>query len=37
MTSQEAIQAIKSNWPGERFTMLIEALEMAIVVLEKED
>jgi len=37
MTAQEAIQAIKSNWPPSNYTMLIEALELAIVSLEKED
>lgn len=30
MTNSEAIQAIKHNWPHEKYTMLIEALELAI-------
>jgi len=37
MTPQEAIQAIKSNWPPSNYTMLIEALELAIKALERED
>lgn len=35
-TNQEAIDVIKNNWPSENYTMLREALEMAIVALSKE-
>jgi hypothetical protein len=33
MTNQEAIAAIKSNWPTENYTMLRDALNMAIAAL----
>lgn len=36
MTYEEAIKAIKSNYPPERYTMLREALDLAITVLEAE-
>lgn len=32
----EAIKAIKSNYPPEKYTMLREALDLAIKLLEKE-
>lgn len=35
-TPQEAIECIKSNYPTSRYEMLKEALDMAIVALEKE-
>ena len=35
MTNQEAIETINSNYPDERYTMLREALDMAIKALEK--
>lgn len=35
MTSQEAIKAIQNNYPPERYTMLREALDLAIEALEK--
>ena len=34
MTVQEAIEAIKSNYPPSRYSMLREALDMAIEALE---
>jgi hypothetical protein len=34
MKSEEAISAIKHNWPPERYTMLREALDLACSVLE---
>lgn len=34
MTSKEAIEVIKSNYPPENYTMLREALDLAIKVLE---
>lgn len=34
MNKEEAIKAIKNNWPAENYTMLIEALTMAIEALE---
>ena len=39
MTREEAIEAIKCNWPDSRYTILREALEMAISALRagKED
>ena len=37
MTVQEAIQAIRSNWPPSNYTILIEALELAITALGKQD
>ena len=30
MTNQEAIETIKNNWPPENYTMLREALAIAI-------
>lgn len=36
MTSKEAIQVIKSNYPPENYTMLREALDLAIKVLEED-
>ena len=36
MTNQEAITAIRSNWPTSNYTVLIEALEMAIKSLERD-
>jgi hypothetical protein len=30
MTNSEAVEAIKSNWPPSQYTMLREALEMAV-------
>ena len=33
MTREEAIEAIKCNWPDSRYTILREALEMAISAL----
>jgi len=36
MTAQEAIQAIRSNWPPSNYTVLIEALELAITALERQ-
>lgn len=35
MTNKEAIGVIKSNYPPERYTMLREALDMAIEALEE--
>ena len=37
MTNKEAIQAIKSNYPPEQYSMLREALDMAIRLLEEDD
>ena len=34
MTIQEAIEAIKCNWPDSRYTILREALDMAVKALE---
>ena len=34
MTREEAIEAIKCNWPDSRYTILREALDMAVKVLE---
>lgn len=36
MTSKEAIEIIKSNYPPENYTMLREALNLAIRVLEED-
>jgi hypothetical protein len=36
MTSEEAIKAIKANYPPENYSMLREALDLAIKLLEKE-
>jgi len=35
-TNQEAIEVIKNNWPSENYTMLREALDVAIEALSKE-
>lgn len=37
MTNKEAIDTIKANYPDERYTMLREALDMAIEALEKQE
>ena len=37
MTNEEAIQAIKCNWPDSRYTILREALDMAISALRQQD
>ena len=37
MTTKEAIEAIKCNWPDSRYTILREALDMAISTLRQED
>lgn len=37
MTPKEAIKAIKCNYPPERYSMLREALNMAIDALEKQN
>ena len=37
MTTKEAIEAIKCNWPDSRYTILREALDMAISALRQED
>ena len=34
MTREEAIEAIKYNWPDSRYTILREALDMAVKALE---
>ena len=34
MTRKDAIEAIKCNWPDSRYTILREALEMAVKALE---
>ena len=36
MTNKEAIKAIKCNYPPENYTILREALDMAIEALEKQ-
>lgn len=36
MTSKEAIEAIKANYPPENYTMLREALDLAIKLLEED-
>ena len=36
MTNEEAIKAIKCNYPSENYTILREALDMAIKALEKQ-
>ena len=36
MTREEAIEAIKCNWPDSRYTILREALDMAISALRQE-
>ena len=37
MTREEAIEAIKCNWPDSRYTILREALDMAIYALRKQE
>ena len=37
MTREEAIEAIKCNWPDSRYTILREALDMAISSLRQQD
>jgi hypothetical protein len=37
MTEQEAIKAIKNNWPDERYSSLREALSLAIQALKNEE
>jgi len=37
MTNQEAIETIKANYPDERYTMLREALDMAMDVLKTQE
>ena len=37
MTNEEAIEAIKCNWPDSRYTILREALDMAISALRQEE
>ena len=34
MTNEEAIEAIKCNWPDSRYTILREAMDMAVKALE---
>ena len=34
MTREEAIEAIKCNWPDSRYTILRDALDMAVKALE---
>ena len=36
MTNEEAIEAIKCNWPDSRYTILREALDMAISALRQQ-
>ncbi len=37
MTKQEAIETIRANWPPENYTMLREALTIAIDALDSDD
>ena len=37
MTTKEAIEAIKCNWPDSRYTILREALDMAIAALREQE
>ena len=37
MTREEATEAIKCNWPDSRYTILREALDMAISALREQD
>ena len=37
MTREEAIEAIKSNWPHSSYTLLREALDMAISALRQQE
>lgn len=36
MTSKEAIEVIKSNYPPENYTLLREALDLAMQLLEQD-
>ena len=37
MTRKDAIEAIKCNWPDSRYTILREALDMAVSALREQD
>lgn len=37
MTNKEAIDVIKSNYPPEQYTMLREALDLAVIALQSKD
>ena len=37
MTNKEAIEAINANYPPENYTILREALDMAITLLEEQE
>ena len=37
MNREEAIEAIKCNWPDSRYTILREALDMAISALRQQE
>ena len=37
MTNQEAIEAIEANYPPENYSMLREALDIAIVMLKEQE
>ncbi len=37
MTNQEAIEAINANYPPENYTILREALDMAIAMLKEQE
>ena len=37
MTNEEAIEAIKCNWPDSRYTILREALDMAISAIRQQE
>lgn len=37
MNREEAIEAIKCNWPDSRYTILREALDMAIAALREQE
>lgn len=37
MTNKEAIEAINANYPPENYTMLREALDMAIAMLKEQE
>ena len=37
MTREEAIEAIKCNWPDSRYTILREALDLAISALREQE
>ena len=37
MTNEEAIKAIKANWPPQNYTMLRQALTMALDALGNDD